>query len=46
LIGGWRSILSHWRADFLVADGVKKFSDSFTQLLAAVDAKRAKLAAV
>jgi len=32
--------------DFLVADGVKKFAESFTQLLAAVDAKRAKLAGV
>jgi transaldolase len=32
--------------DFLVQDGVKKFADSFTQLLAAVEAKRAKLAAV
>ncbi len=32
--------------DFLVQDGVKKFADSFTQLLAAVETKRAKLAAV
>ena len=32
--------------DFLVQDGVKKFADSFTQLLAAVEAKRAKLATV
>ncbi len=32
--------------DFLVQDGVKKFADSFTQLLAAVEAKRARLAAV
>lgn len=32
--------------DFLVADGVKKFADSFTTLLVAVDQKRVKLAAV
>jgi transaldolase len=32
--------------DFLVQDGVKKFADSFTQLLSAVEAKRARLAAV
>ncbi|MDO8666306.1 MAG: transaldolase [Gemmatimonadales bacterium] len=31
--------------DFLVADGVKKFADSFTSLLAAVEAKRERLAA-
>ena len=28
--------------DFLAADGVKKFADSFTSLLAAVEAKRAR----
>lgn len=32
--------------DFLVADGVKKFADSFTSLLAAVEAKRERLLAV
>ena len=31
---------------FLVTDGVEKFADSFTALLAAVDQKRAKLAGV
>lgn len=31
--------------DFLVADGVKKFADSYAALLLAVDAKRAQLAA-
>jgi transaldolase len=31
--------------EFLVADGVKKFADSFTQLLTAIDAKRVKLTA-
>jgi transaldolase len=31
--------------EFLVADGVKKFADSFTQLLMAIDAKRVKLTA-
>ncbi len=31
--------------DFLVVDGVKKFSDSYDALLAAITAKRAKLAA-
>ena len=31
--------------DFLVSDGVKKFADSFTQLLMTIDAKRVKLAA-
>ena len=29
--------------DFLVTDGVKKFADSYTSLLAAVEAKRARL---
>ena len=32
--------------DFLVVDGVKKFADSYTSLLATVEQKRAKLAAV
>jgi transaldolase len=32
--------------DFLVVDGVKKFADSFAALLAAIDQKRVKLAAV
>ncbi len=32
--------------DFLVTDGVKKFADSFTAVLAAVETKRAKLVAV
>lgn len=32
--------------DFLVTDGVKKFADSFTALLVAVDQKRVKLAGV
>ena len=32
--------------DFLVADGVKKFADSFTSLLGAVEQKRVKLAGV
>ena len=32
--------------EFLVRDGVKKFADSFDQLLAAIEAKRTKLAAV
>ena len=32
--------------DFLVGDGVKKFADSYTSLLGAVEQKRAKLAAV
>ncbi len=32
--------------DFLVADGVKKFADSFTSLLAAVEAKRERLLSV
>jgi transaldolase len=32
--------------DFLVTDGVKKFADSFTGLLGAVEAKRARLATV
>jgi len=32
--------------DFLVKDGVKKFADSYTALLAAVDSKRQKLAGV
>jgi len=32
--------------DFLVKDGVKKFADSYTALLAAVDVKRQKLAGV
>ena len=32
--------------DFLVVDGVKKFADSFDKLLAAVEAKRAKLVTV
>jgi transaldolase len=32
--------------DFLVVDGVKKFSDSFNSLLATIDQKRTKLAAV
>ncbi len=32
--------------DFLLVDGVKKFADSFTGLLKAVEAKRTKLAAV
>ena len=32
--------------DFLVVDGVKKFADSFTSLLAAVEAKRERLLAV
>ena len=32
--------------DYLVVDGVKKFADSYTSLLATVEQKRAKLAAV